>query len=226
MQVNQLCFQHEKNAPYFFKDLSFELAANQIHVLHGKNGIGKTVLLNLLSGKIPPKAIIKGEINGGNRVVLVNQRFDSMIADQFSFEENLRFACMNRFPHPFCGLNSPHFYPEFLDKFHIDPSKPVHQLSGGQRQILALSMVLQKPMNILLLDEPTATLDEQNAMLVFEFLISLVQNGVTVLVVCHDRELVHRYATGSQMQLEIDPYGSGMRKLCIKTMEKQDKWDR
>lgn len=207
MHIKQLNFQHHKDAPLFFKDLSFDLEQGKIHALHGKNGTGKTVLLNILGRKIPPQSILRGEIRNGENIVLVNQRFDQMIADQFSFTENLQFASMNKFPTPFKGLQPPQAYAAFLDKFHIDASLAAHQLSGGQRQILALLMVLQRPMDVLLLDEPTATLDEQNALMVFEFLKTLTQEKLTLLIVCHDQELINHYTTGQHFHLEIDTQG-------------------
>lgn len=207
MHIKQLNFQHHKDAPLFFKDLSFDLEQGKIHALHGKNGTGKTVLLNILGRKMPPQSILRGEIRNGENIVLVNQRFDQMIADQFSFTENLQFACMDRFPMPFKGLQQPQAYAAFLDKFHIDTSLAARQLSGGQRQILALLMVLQRPMDVLLLDEPTATLDEQNALMVFEFLKTLTQQNLTLLVVCHDQELINHYTTGQHFHLEIDALG-------------------
>lgn len=213
MQVKHLYFQHDKNAPYFFQDLSFTLEPAKLHALHGKNGMGKTVLLNIISQRTNPQAIVKGKIINRGKVTLVNQRFDQMLADQFSFEENLRFACMKRFPSPFSRLKSPRLCPAFLERFQINPSKPVNQLSGGQRQILALAMVLQQPMDILLLDEPTATLDESNALLVFEFLKMLLLQKMTLLVVCHDRDLVNHYTTGQQLQLEKDALG--IRRLRV-----------
>lgn len=215
MQVNQLSYMHHKTAPYFFRNFSFQLAPGKIHALHGKNGIGKTILFNLLHRKIPPQAVIEGEIKGGENTILVNQRFDQMIADQFSFQDNLRFACMGVFPSFFSHLGSPKFYPDFLDKFYIDISKPVYKLSGGQRQILALLMALQRKKNILLLDEPTATLDEQNAMIVFEFLKTLTKENVTLFVVCHDRELMNHYTDGQHFHLEMD--SSGERRLISKS---------
>ena len=211
MQVKNLSFKHHKNAPDFFKDLSFDLEPNKIHALHGKNGVGKTVLLHLLSRKMSSQAIFEGEIIGGEKTVLVNQRFDHMIADQFTFKENLKFACMDPFPHAFSRLKQPEFYPDFLDQFHIDITQPVSKLSGGQRQILALLMVLQRRMDMLLLDEPTATLDEQNAVMVFDFLKTLTSQQVTLLVVCHDRELINRYTTGKHLHLEME--SSGVRRL-------------
>lgn len=212
MNIQNLCFQYHKYAPPFFKDFSFTLETGKIHALHGKNGIGKSVLLGLLNGKIPPKGILSGQISSTERSVLMNQRFDQMIADHFSFLENLKFACLDRFPSPFSRLALPNFLPSFLEKFHINLEKPSYQLSGGQRQILALLMALQKGKQILLLDEPTAALDEENACLVFNFLNILAQQGMTILVVCHDRELIQQYTTGESLFLEKDQKGS----ICLR----------
>ncbi len=211
MHVKQLSYQHDKQAPYFFKDLTFHLEPGKIHALHGKNGVGKTVLLNVLSKKYPSHAVVKGEVGGHENVVLVNQRFDLMIADQFSFMENLKFACIGKYPSVFSMLRKPRFLPGLIERFHIDLSTPAGCLSGGQRQILALLMVLQRPTDVLLLDEPTATLDEVNAGMVFAFFKTLALQRMTLLVVCHDRELIHEHATGLHLQLEMDP--TGMRKL-------------
>lgn len=213
MHIQQLSFRHHANAPYFFRDVSFELKPHKIHALHGKNGMGKTVLLNLLSKKIPPHGIMEGKVVGADKAVLVNQRFDHMLADQFSFQENLQFACMSSSPRLFSRLQQPYFPSAFLDRFHIDVTQPVTKLSGGQRQILALLMVLQKKRSVLLLDEPTATLDEQNAIIVFEFLQTLILQGVTILVVCHDQRLAERYINGSHYKMEID--SDGTRRILV-----------
>ena len=84
MQVEALSFKHHKESPYFFKDLSFDLEPGKLHALHGKNGIGKSVLLQILSNKISSDAVVEGRISGVSRALLVNQRFDQMIADVFS----------------------------------------------------------------------------------------------------------------------------------------------
>lgn len=213
MIIKQLSFQHHKEAPLFFKDLSFSLERGKLHALHGKNGIGKSILLNILSYKTNPQAIIKGEIIGMENRVLVNQRFDHMIADQFSFLDNMQFACMNRFPPLFSHLTKPNRFYKLLERFHIDYSTPVYKLSGGQRQILALLMVLQKKTDCLLLDEPTAAMDEHNAVMFFDFLKSLLCENMTALVICHDRELIDSHTTGSKLYLEMEE--SGLRKLII-----------
>lgn len=206
MRIKNLSFQHHAGAPYFFQNLSFELEEGRIHALHGKNGVGKSVLLHLLSRQVE-----------GGEIVLMSQRFDQTLVQEFSFLENLQFGLLSRFPHPFKKLKAhtiPQQFVQLLSQFHIDVRIPVCQLSGGQRQILALLMKLQKTPRLLLLDEPTATLDEQNAEMVFEFLSRLRE--VTMLVVCHDQELIQRYTTGRQLCLEIGSNGVRQLKELIK----------
>lgn len=209
MNINNLCFQHHKQAPYFFKGLSFALEEGLIHVLHGKNGVGKSVFLNVLSGNMDAEALVSGEIIS-EKVELMNQQFDQALVGQFTFLENMQFGSLGRFPSPFARLKNPSHlmtddYQTLLEKFHINLKLPVNKLSGGQRQILTLLMKLQRNAKVLLLDEPTATLDEQNAIMVFEFLKAL--KGVTILVVCHDQTLVAGYTTGKKLCIEIDNHG-------------------
>ena len=213
MNVNQLTYKHEKDSEYFFKDLSFTLEIGKFHALHGKNGTGKSVLLGLLNKRVTPQAVMEGEIHTQGMTMLVNQRYDELLADRFSFSDNLKFACIKQFPSLKNGLKSPICYVDFIKKFHIDIHKPVFMLSGGQRQILALLMILQKPIKMLILDEPTAALDEENAMLVFDFLNSLTTQGITILVVCHHPDLVSRYVTGKNFYLVKE--ADGLRTLKI-----------
>lgn len=201
MKAHNLSYKHRQWGPYFFKGISFALERGKLHALHGKNRTGKSVLLNLLCGNRLPGSIVEGLIAFDGKICIVNQRFDRMICDRFGFDDNLRFACIGGYPSIFRGLKPFAEYPRLIDRFSIDRTKPVHLLSGGQRQILALFMVLQKPIDYLLLDEPTATLDEENAEMVFEFLKELTHQGVTVLAVCHDKELIERFVTGRSLRL-------------------------
>jgi ABC-type multidrug transport system ATPase subunit len=205
MQVGHLFFQHKKGADYFFKDLSFELEEGRIHALHGKNGIGKSVLLQVLNKNIAPGSIVSGTIVS-EKTDLLCQQFDFTLANEFTFLENLQCSKFNKFPSFFRLKKKVDYMNDILGKFHIDPNIAVYKLSGGQRQILALLMKLAKEPKILFLDEPTSTLDEENAEMVFKFLQTL--SNITLLVICHDQKLIQKYATGTHFHIEKNQDGS------------------
>ncbi len=172
--IRNLNFSFDNKTAPFFKDLSISFKTGTLHFIQGKNGVGKSTLLRILKGDFHPQEKVSGSIIyedknykitnnvSSNRyaqhVQQVEQSFDAMIADNFSFKENLQAAAMAPYP-SLKGLPKPKMYSTLLASFAIDYDKPVHLLSGGQRQILAIIMALQKPTNLLLLDEPTAALD-------------------------------------------------------------------
>jgi putative tryptophan/tyrosine transport system ATP-binding protein len=95
--------------------------------------------------------------------------------------------------------------PEFLDQFNLDVNKPIKFLSGGQRQILAILSALQKQAQILLLDEPTAALDSNNANMVISFLTKLVEmKKITILIICHDKKLAQNYSQDGHFEMALD----------------------
>lgn len=205
----------------FFSDVSTSFEVNKIHFIRGKNGAGKSTLFRLMNGTIFSGEYIKGTftLDGTSynlslehartslkeHVRQVPQKFDLMLADNFSFEENLSMANMPRLPF-LAPLAKQYSIPDFLvDQFEIDFTVPVRRLSGGQRQILAILMALQKPTKILLLDEPTAALDHKNARMVIHFLQELIRLNplLTVLIICHDTELVETYAQDNYYEIVV-----------------------
>jgi len=220
--IENLNFAFDKNSPPFFKELSIEFEEKKIHFIRGANGSGKSTLFRIFQGKIDQSEVVSGKIqfnkqkykfnhlkqsvkrNSLNRIKMVQQKFDLMLADQLSFAQNLKLANILTYP-SLRGLPNHQKLPTFVARFKIDINKPVYLLSGGQRQILAILMALQKPARILLLDEPTAALDDQNSKMVMEFLLNLVSStNLTVLIICHDKELVNLYAPEGNFEMAID----------------------
>lgn len=231
LKIQNVNFKFSASSAFFFKNLTIDFAMGKMHFVRGQNGVGKSTLLRILQGKLNAGEQLSGSfcfgtdaclVDSGKKidqtcfkqVALVQQKFDLMLADQFSFTHNLQCANLPEFP-TLGRLPAHKNLPEFIQRFCIDTSKPVKLLSGGQRQILAILMALQKGPSMLLLDEPTAALDEKNADMVMQFLQELVAaTGLTVLIICHDKELVQRYAPHGYFEMRCDE-ATGLRSLAF-----------
>lgn len=220
MLIKNLTFKFNVNNPdYFYHDLTVDFPPNEVHFIQGDNGAGKSTLFNIIQGRINVRSLCTGTIviSGieyvarnnkfpdafTQQVHTVRQQYDQMIADQFTFAQNLQFANLSTHP-GFTRLPKATFF-EVTELFNIDTHKPVHMLSGGQRQLLAILMALQKPTQVLLLDEPTATLDKNNAHLTIECLNTLAKElNITILIICHDAAIIKKYGNGNCYRLSID----------------------
>lgn len=85
---------------------------------------------------------------------------------------------------------------EYLEVFglgEVSLHKKVYQLSGGEQQRVSLIRVLLKQPKIIFADEPTASLDERNSLFVIERLKKLRDEGTTIIVVTHDKDLLPHF---------------------------------
>jgi len=220
--IKQLSYKFDtQDTDYFFDHLYAEFVPHALNIIMGDNGVGKSTFFSILCDNISAHAQLTATLEVGGtgyeavnnhmpnafvqHVHMVQQQYDAMLADQFSFKQNLQFACLPCYP----GL---HALPQaqlfdIINDMNIDIDKPAYLLSGGQRQLLAILMALQKSTKLLLLDEPTATLDKKNAVLIMEALAKLAQKlHVTMLIISHDHGLINNYAARSFV-LEKDEQG-------------------
>ena len=232
LELKEVSFGFARHKKMFFHKISAQFPAGALHFIRGQNGAGKSTFFNILRGMIHEQEHISGTIvvdgvcnkldnsdrdalsNLKDIIKLVQQNFDLMLADVLTFEQNLQVARLCTYP-GLTQLPNHQKLPLFVERFGIPKHKPVHMLSGGQRQMLAILMALQKPTKILLLDEPTAALDGHNAKMFMDFLQSLVaESGLTILIISHDRELVEHYAQQRYYHIAIDEQ-SGLRSLNV-----------
>jgi zinc transport system ATP-binding protein len=171
------------------RDLNFEVSSGDCLAIIGPNGSGKTALLKALQHLIP----YEGDIQWSHqaRVGYVPQ---SVAADrQLPLSVRELLEAKARFLHladremeqVSSELN---LSPEFVDA-------GLGTLSGGQFQKALIAFALLGRPNVLLFDEPTASLDELSEERIYELVHELhAQRGITVILVSHDLSVVYRYA--------------------------------
>ncbi|MCH4147292.1 MAG: ABC-F family ATP-binding cassette domain-containing protein [Prevotella sp.] len=171
-----------------FQDISFSIAEGQKVGLIAQNGIGKSTLLSILTGK---ESKDEGEIIYKNDIKIgyLEQ------APKFDPQESVLDACFNHHGDPDKVLKAK----QILTQLHIeDLQQPMDELSGGQQKRVALANVLILEPDFLILDEPTNHLDLE----MIEWLEDYLKRGnKTLLMVTHDRFFLDRVCN---LILELD----------------------
>lgn len=178
------------------KNISFEIQENEMVGLLGLSGSGKTTLLKILSGLLQPdsgiytiesnKAYEKGKRNKMlvNELGVVFQDYNLFmhltVLDNLVLPYRLRFKKNKE--------ESKKVAIEMLSQFGLQEHlyKFPNECSGGQQQRIAIARALILNPRVLLIDEPTAALDQENTMIVSELLRDLNKKGLTVIVITHD----------------------------------------
>lgn len=200
--------RHYKRGPQLIKavdEVDLTVANGEFVAIVGSSGSGKSTLLNLLAGLDTPTA---GTINfdgallsslnrreiasyRAHQVGMVFQSFN--LIHHRSALENVEMALyFNHTPHKDRVAKSTAML-EMLglgDRLTHRPS----DLSGGEQQRVALARALVKGPKVLLADEPTGNLDQDNAQQISELLSRLNRDGLTIVMVTHNLEAARQYA--------------------------------
>jgi len=176
-----------------FSNFSLTIEGGDFVIFSGPSGCGKTTLLNMIGAleSLDKGRIIVDGLNLANKrnhlhyfrtkIGFLFQNF--ALVDNKTVAENLKLIRKN------CKTDLT--IEEALqlvgleDKLH----KKVYTLSGGEQQRVALARLMLKKCDIILADEPTGSLDKDNAQIVLEILKQLNQQGKTIVLVTHDEEI-------------------------------------
>jgi ABC-type multidrug transport system ATPase subunit len=154
--------------------------------LIGPNGAGKSTLLSLLAGAFEPTAGSVERVNGV-RVGWVPQR--PALYDRLTARENLElFARLEG------EADSSAIARRLLERFDVPADRPAHTLSVGNRQRLNVALALLGDPQVLLLDEPTASLDPGQRRRLWETVTALRDEGGSVVFATQNLEELDLYA--------------------------------
>ncbi|MDX6369145.1 MAG: type transport system ATP-binding protein [Gaiellaceae bacterium] len=163
-----------------------EVRVGEALALIGPNGAGKSTLLALLAGALEPSS---GSVErvGGVRVGWVPQQ--AALYDRLSARENLElFARLEGEPEPAAVAG------RLLERFDVPADRPAHTLSVGNRQRLNVALALLGDPRVLLLDEPTASLDPGQRRRLWETVTQLRAEGGSVVFATQNLEELDLYA--------------------------------
>ena len=183
--LENVCFSWPGKEEFVIKSCNFSIVEPGLWMLLGKNGCGKSTILKLIKGIIQPT---QGKIKRPDNLSMVFQNPDHQILMPTCGSElilNIKENISKKEIH------------EKVNQVLIDVGlkgflkRPVHTLSGGQKQKLAIASALISNSDFILMDEPTALLDEFSQMQIIQIIKSLTdkQNqSITVLWITHRLE--------------------------------------
>lgn len=198
--------------------VSLSVAPGEIHAVLGENGAGKSTLMKIIYGAVRPDA---GEIRFNGQPVAIRSPQEaralgiSMVYQHFSLFDTLTAA-----ENVWLGLDKRSKLPEVIERIRrvsgeygldVDPLRPVHTLSVGERQRVEIVRALLTEPQLLILDEPTSVLTPQAVDKLFVTLRRLAGQGCSILYISHKldeiRALCERCTVlrGGKVTGEVDP---------------------
>lgn len=168
--------------------LDLEADTSQVTLIVGTNGSGKSTLLRAISGSLgldSGEILIDGSyrpIIGRKAVGMLQQVPVANLCPSFTIEEMIRLYLDGE------SADSLRQARTAFQHHGMAPKSRVREMSGGQQQLIALELVLARRPSILLLDEPTASLDPGHSERILARIAKAAREGVTVILVSHNIE--------------------------------------
>ena len=201
IKTKELTFSYQEKVNFNFPDIQIE--NGETLLITGGSGKGKTTLLHLLGGLLRPKSGVVS-INETSIGTLSDKKLDqfrgkniglvlqqSHFVEAFSVLENITMASWLA-----TGKKSEEKAKSLLKQLDLEDQmhKLTSQLSIGQQQRVSIARALINEPKLLLADEPTSSLDDENAFKVADLLSNLSKEyKASLIIVTHDQRLTDRF---------------------------------
>ncbi|PXY85120.1 energy-coupling factor ABC transporter ATP-binding protein [Lactobacillus melliventris] len=205
IELQHINYRYPLTSDLTIKDLSLKVEPGEVLGVIGSNGSGKTTVCNIMRGFIP--AFYKGELEG--KVIFEDKPLDTSNLGRLA--QKIGYAFQN----PFTQITGVKYtvYDEIgygLENLSVpreEANEKVEQvikllnlekirnqnpydLSGGQKQMVALASVIVLDPELIILDEPTSQLDPSSTLAVYNIVKNLKKQGKTIIIVDHKVDLL------------------------------------
>lgn len=205
LEIKNIKFAYPNTDKLILKNFSFKIKKGDFVGISGNSGAGKSTLIDLISGLLNPQngEILLDNTNikkyrhiWKNKIGYVPQDtylLDETIKNNIAFGENINDFNQSRFKKSIELARLDSLVNSFDEKENKIVGEKGIQLSGGQRQRIGIARALYLNPEIIILDEPTSSLDKENEEKIIEDLFELNKNlNMTVLLVSH-KEAIFKY---------------------------------
>ena len=198
LEFKDVSFSYDSTANV--QNLNVKVEKGDFIAIIGSNGAGKSTFSKLCNGLLTPTTGDVFVLNKNTRREKVSSLAKHI---GFLFQDPDRQICCNTVKEEIAFSLRNNGIPEdeikrrvkaTLEEFGFDGKTEPFNLSRGQRQRLCLACLIALNPEILILDEPTTGLDYKECMMMMNRIKQLNENGTTVIMVCHDMEVVLDFA--------------------------------
>ncbi len=190
IQVQNLT--HYYNNEIALDNINLSVESGKFIAIVGESGSGKSTLLSILSTLLKPTS---GDITllktNTKEIKNINDFRKSNIGFVFQFHYLINYLTVKENIELALETKEDKKTLDNLQLLGIEElqNRYPNEISGGQRQRVSIARALANQPKIIFADEPTGNLDSKNSLKVFELLKQLCENGTTILVATHDKEL-------------------------------------
>lgn len=214
----------EFSGVYALKEVSMQIFPGMVTAVIGENGAGKSTLMKIVSGVYHTnegEMLLNGEITSfinpkeaaEKGIVIIHQELN--LIPHFSITENLFLG--QEIVDKFGLLNYTKMHKkakELLSRLHLDinPKTQINQLRVGQQQLVEIARALLFDSKVLIMDEPTSAISDQEVEFLFKIINDLKAKGVAIIYISHKLNELFEIAEQYEVLRDGKKVGSGTMK--------------